>query len=170
MRERSYIEALFSYFRTMPEYPVVTVIFFRIKDGKYYFYLTKKGPNLPIMPSSWTPVGSVITKKDRELHSLLQNKYGDIAPDMQKRVTALRVIFERNLFHTEKITDVDVEENVHDIISKIDQELLNVWFYSMIPSGFQQFRSGAHGFQLSLYRRQLCRQEGPCRQHVILLG
>ncbi len=130
----------------MPEYSVVTVIFFRIKGGKYYFYLTKKGPDLPIMPSSWTPVGSVITKEDRELYSILQKKHGDMAPEMQKRLTALRVVFERNLFHTEKIAEVDVKSTVHEIISIIDPELLNLWLHSMISSGFQQFRSGDNVF------------------------
>ncbi|MHA1954818.1 MAG: hypothetical protein ACW96U_12815, partial [Candidatus Heimdallarchaeaceae archaeon] len=92
----------------MPEYNVVTVIFFRVKGGEYYFFLTKKGTNLPILPSSWSPIGSIISKKDEELYSSLQSKYGEIAPDMLKRLTALRQVFERNLFNTEKLIDIDV--------------------------------------------------------------
>lgn len=130
----------------MSEYTAIAVIFYRIKDGKYYFYLTKTGPNLPIMPSYWTPVGDVITQEDRELYSELRNKFGDIAPNMLKRVAALRIVFERNLFDTEKIVEVDIEENVYEIISKIDQEILNVWFHSMIPCGFQCFHSGENIF------------------------
>jgi glyoxylase-like metal-dependent hydrolase (beta-lactamase superfamily II) len=135
----------------MPEYNAITVIFFRIKDGKYYFYLTKKGPNLPIMPSSWTPVGSIITKEDKELHSALQSQYGDMAPDMLKRLTALRVVFERNFFHTEKIAELDLKSNVHEIINAIDPELLSLWLHSMIPSGFQRFQSGDNIFNTDYY-------------------
>ena len=135
----------------MPEYTTVTVIFFRIKDGKYYFYLTKKGPDLPIKPSSWTPVGSIITKEDEELYSNLRNKYGDITEEMLKRLTALRVAFERNLFHTEKIAELDVEDNVHGIISKIDPELLSLWLHSMIPAGFQRFQSGDNIFNTDYF-------------------
>jgi glyoxylase-like metal-dependent hydrolase (beta-lactamase superfamily II) len=135
----------------MPEYTTVTVIFFRIKDNKYYFYLTKKGPNLPIMPSSWTPVGSIITKEDSELYSLLRDKYGDIAPDMLKRLTALRIIFERNLFHTDTLEKVDVEADVYEIIRKIDPDLLNLWLHSMIPCGFQKFQAGDNIFKTNYF-------------------
>ncbi|MCG3222631.1 MAG: MBL fold metallo-hydrolase [Candidatus Heimdallarchaeota archaeon] len=135
----------------MPEYNVITVIFFRIKGGKYSFYLTKKGENLPILPSSWSPIGSLITKEDEELYVMLQNKYGDIAPDMLKRLTALRIVFERNLFHTEKLVELDIHENVHDLISKIDQELLNVWFHSMLPCGFQRLQSGDNIFNTNYF-------------------
>ena len=135
----------------MPEYNTITVMFFRTKAGKYHFYLTKKGPDLPILPTSWSPIGGMVTPKDEELCSSLIEKYGDMAPDMLNRLTALRIVFERNLFNTEKIIDIDVHENVHDLIIKIDPEILNVWFHSMVPCGYQKLQTGENNFHTNYF-------------------
>ncbi|NPD88982.1 MAG: MBL fold metallo-hydrolase [Asgard group archaeon] len=151
MSERSYIEALLFYHRPMSDYRTVVVIFFRIKGGKSHFYLTKKGPELPFLPTSWSPIGSLVTPKDEELCSVLRGEFGDMAPDMLNRLTALRLVFERNLFNIKKIIDLKTHDNEHDLISIIEPEILNVWFHSMVPCGFQRLQSGENTFNTNYF-------------------
>ncbi|MCG3217299.1 MAG: MBL fold metallo-hydrolase [Candidatus Heimdallarchaeota archaeon] len=132
----------------MTEFDALSVIFFRRARGKYYFYLTRKGPNMPSFPSTWTPIASVILQEDRELYSRLQDKHGEMSPNMLKCLTALRVVFQRNLV---KIADLVEQANytdVYDLIGQIEPEILNVWLHSMIPSGYEKITTVEHTFHV----------------------
>jgi glyoxylase-like metal-dependent hydrolase (beta-lactamase superfamily II) len=126
----------------MPESNSIAVIFFRKTKEDYEFYLTRLHSNFPVKPSTWIPVASVIFPEDKELFSEIQNKYGDIAPDMLYRLTSLRMILEKKLFSLDDVIEVEKDEDPYSQISKIDPEYLNVWLHSMIPCGYNEFSAG----------------------------
>ena len=133
----------------MPDHDVVAVVLFRRTKGKYHFYLTKKGSNLPLFPSSWSLVGSVILPEDREVFSKLQNQHGEMSPNMLKCITALRIVFERNLLRIGDLIDQDSYSDVYDLIGKINPEILSVWLHSMIPCGYQKMTDNEYTFHVN---------------------
>ncbi|MCE7747584.1 MAG: MBL fold metallo-hydrolase [Candidatus Heimdallarchaeota archaeon] len=120
----------------MQEIRAVTIFVFRIDKGQYYFYLVKRGKNIPNYPSTWTPIASIITEQDKELYEKLQKKHGDISENMQDKVVTLRLLLERNLiidpeFNISLSASLDTRQQ----ILELDQVHLNVLFHSMVPSG-----------------------------------
>ena len=132
----------------MPEFDVISVVFFRKSKGKYFFYITKIGSTFPIMPSCWIPISGVVLPKDRELFSHLQALHGEISPNMLQRLTALRIVFQRNLVRIDDLIDQSTQTDVFELIANVDQEQLNVWLHSMFPFGYDQLISGQHKFNI----------------------
>lgn len=123
----------------MQEVRAVTVFVFSIDKGQHYFYLVKRGKNIPSHPSTWTPIGSTITSKDKELYEQLRKKHGDIGEHMQDKVTALRLLLERDLFIDPELNNsLSASLDVRQQILELDQAHLNVLFHSMVPCGFRK--------------------------------
>ena len=122
----------------MKEIRAVAVFVFRMEKGKHYFYLVKRGKNIPYFPSTWTPIASIISDKDIELYEQLRKKHGDIVEGMLDKVTVLRLLLQRNL-----IVDPDFNlpsadsKNIREKMLEIDQVHLNVLLHTIIPSGYR---------------------------------
>jgi len=123
----------------MLEQKTVSVFVFRIDNGQYYFYLVKRGPNIPYHPSTWTNIASIISEKDVELYEKLQKKYGDLSEYMLEKVIILRLLLERNLIIDPEINvSLSASLDIRQQILEMDQIYLNVLFHSMIPSGHRR--------------------------------
>ncbi len=123
----------------MSEYRTIAILVFRIFRGKYYFYLVRRSINLPAFPKTWTPIGSVISSKDFKVAEELEKKYGEISDNMADKVTALRLLLERDLIHdTELLSSVPLFSDVRQKILKMDPAYLMTFFSSMIPWGRQK--------------------------------
>ncbi len=123
----------------MSEYRTIAILVFRIFRGKYHFYLVRRAINVPAVPSTWTPIGSVITAQDFRVAEELEKKYGDISDNMADKVTVLRLLLERDLIHdTELQSSVPLFTEVRQKILKMDPAYVTTFFSSMIPWGRQK--------------------------------
>ena len=136
----------------MADYEVITVIIFKIKNNQPYFYLVKRGSELPISPDTWTPIAEINNKEDREVYSFLYDKLGNIIDEMKSRVTAVRLMFERNLLSSfEEDQTASSDKDVYERIKNLDPDLLNVYLHSMIPSGSHKVDIGENVFNVKQY-------------------
>jgi glyoxylase-like metal-dependent hydrolase (beta-lactamase superfamily II) len=120
----------------MSEYRTIAILVFRIFRGRYHFYLVRRGINMPAFPKTWTTIGSVITAQDFKVAEELEKKYGDISDHLADKVTALRLLLERDLIHdTELLSSVPLLTDVRQKILKMDPAYLMTFFSSMIPWG-----------------------------------
>jgi len=135
----------------MTEYKGLAVLFYRLSRGKYYFYLKKSNPNLPIMASTWSPIGDVVVEKDIELFEEIRKKHGDIIEDMMERIAVLRISIERNLFDVGEKINYKKSIDAYTILKKTDVALLSVWLHSMIPWGYYEISDGDNLFKMRYY-------------------
>ena len=135
----------------MAEFKALAVLFYRISKGKYYFYLKKSNPNLPLLPSIWSPIGDVIVEKDIKLFEEVREKHGDIVEDMLERIAVLRISIERNLFDVGEKIDHKKPINAYKILKNTDIALLSVWLHSMIPWGYYEVSDGVNLFKLRYF-------------------
>ncbi len=136
----------------MVDYGAISVIIFKVKNNQPYFYLVKRSSNMPIFPDTWTPIAGTINKDDQEVYSFLYNKLGNIIDDMSSRLTAFRLMLERNLlspFEEEQANKT--EQDVYERIKNLDSDLLSVYLHSMIPSGFEKINNGENTFNVKQY-------------------
>jgi glyoxylase-like metal-dependent hydrolase (beta-lactamase superfamily II) len=136
----------------MVDYGAISVIIFKVKNNQPYFYLVKRSSDMPIFPDTWTPIAGTITKADNEVYSFLYNKLGNIIDDMSSRLTAVRLMLERNLlspFEEEQANKT--EQDVYERIKNLDPDLLSVYLHSMIPSGFEKITDGEIIFNVKQY-------------------
>lgn len=136
----------------MVDYEAISVIIFKVKNNQPYFYLVKRSSDMPIFPDTWTPIAGTITKADQEVYSFLFNKLGNIIDDMSSRLTAVRLMLERNLlspFEDEQANKT--EQDVYERIKNLDPDLLSVYLHSMIPSGFEKINDGENIFNVKQY-------------------
>ena len=136
----------------MSEYNTVTVILVKQVRGEYFFYLVKRGENLPVMPSSWTSVAGLITEKDEKLYVQIQTKYGELSEDLLNHLAVLRVLAERNLLPIEYFkSESTASDEVHQKLLEMDGALLNVLLHSMIPAGITSMTDGNNIFNVRFY-------------------
>ena len=120
----------------MSEYRTIAILVFRILRGRYHFYLVRRGINMPAFPKTWTPIGSVVTSQDFKVAEELEKKHGDISDNIADKVTALRLLLERDLIQdTELLSSVPLLTDVRQKILKMDPAYLMTFFSSMIPWG-----------------------------------
>ncbi|MCG3257587.1 MAG: hypothetical protein KAU62_15895, partial [Candidatus Heimdallarchaeota archaeon] len=123
----------------MSDYRTIAILVFRIFRGRYHFYLVRRGINVPAVPLTWTPIGSVITAQDFKVADELENKHGDISDNMVDKVTALRLLLERDLFRDAELqSSIPLFTDVRQKILKMDPAYLMTFFSSMIPWGRQR--------------------------------
>ncbi|MHA1202472.1 MAG: MBL fold metallo-hydrolase [Candidatus Heimdallarchaeaceae archaeon] len=136
----------------MVDYGAISVVIFKVKNNQPYFYLVKRSSDMPIFPDTWTPIAGTITKADHEVYLFLYNKLGNIIDDMSSRLTAVRLMLERNLlspFEEEQANKT--EQDVYERIKNLDPDLLSVYLHSMIPSGFEKINDGENTFSVKQY-------------------
>ena len=133
----------------MTEYSAITVILFKKLRGKYYFYLVKRGENLPIMPSSWTSIAGLITEKDHRICEQIQQKYGEMCENMLNHFVVVRLLLERNLLPMNfKNSYISSKDQVYNNIQNMDPALMNVLCHSMIPAGTTRMTDGQNFFNV----------------------
>ncbi len=136
----------------MADYTVISVIIFKVKNNQPYFYLVKRGSELPVSPDTWTPIAEINNKDDQEVYSFLHDKFGNIIDDMSSKLTAVRLMLERNLLSTyEEDQSTRTERDVYERIKNLDPALLNVYLHSMIPSGSHRVNDGENVFTVKQY-------------------
>ncbi len=136
----------------MVEYGAISVIIFKVKNNQPYFYLVKRSSEIPIFPDTWTPIAGAINKDDQEVYSFLYDKLGNIIDDMKSRLTAVRLMLERNLFSPfEEEQAGKTKQDVYERIRNLDPDLLSVYLHSMIPSGFETIDDGKNIFNVKQY-------------------
>lgn len=136
----------------MVDYGAISVIVFKVKNDQPYFYLVKRSSEIPIFPDTWTPIAGTTNKNDQEVYSFLYDKLGDIIGDMSSRLTAVRLMLERNLFSPfEEEQATKTKQDVYERIKSLDSDLLSVYLHSMIPSGFEKIIDGENIFNVKQY-------------------
>ncbi|MHA1465194.1 MAG: MBL fold metallo-hydrolase, partial [Candidatus Heimdallarchaeaceae archaeon] len=136
----------------MVEYDAISVIIYKVKNNQPYFYLVKRGSELPVFPDTWTPIAGATTKSDQEVHSFLYHKLGNVIDEMGTRLTAIRFLLERNILASfEDEQNTKTEQNVFETIKKLDPDLLSVYLHSMIPCGFHRINDGENIFNVRNY-------------------
>ncbi len=136
----------------MVDYGAISVIVFKVKNDQPYFYLVKRSSEIPIFPDTWTPIAGTTNKNDQEVYSFLYDKLGDIIGDMSSRLTAVRLMLERNLFSPfEEEQATKTKQDVYERIKSLDPDLLSVYLHSMIPSGFEKIIDGENIFNVKQY-------------------
>ncbi|MCK4896096.1 MAG: MBL fold metallo-hydrolase, partial [Candidatus Heimdallarchaeota archaeon] len=131
----------------MVDYEAISVIIFKVKNNQPYFYLVKRGSALPTYPDTWTPIAGAINKNDENVYSYLYDKVGTIIDDMASRLTAVRLLIERNLlnpFEEDQRSKSDLD--VYERMKQIDPDVLSVYLHSMFPVGIQKIDDGKNTF------------------------
>ncbi len=136
----------------MVDYEAISVIIFKVKNNQPYFYLVKRGSEMPIYPDTWTSIAGIKNEKDQEVYSFLYDKAGNIIDDMSSRLTAVRLMLERNILSPfEEEQSAITEQDVYERIKNLDPDLLSVYLHSMIPAGFQKIDDGKNIFNVKKY-------------------
>jgi len=136
----------------MVDYGAISVIVFKVKNNQPYFYLVKRGSELPVYPDTWTPIAGAITKNDQEVYKFLYDKLGNIIDDMSSRLAAVRFMLERNILSPfEEEQSAKSEQDVYERMKNLNPDLLSVYLHSMVNAGFQRVDDGKNTFNTKHY-------------------
>ena len=136
----------------MVDYEAISVLIFKMRRGRPYFYLVKRSPEMPIYSNTWTPIAGTINIKDKEVYNYLENKAGSIIDDMYHRLAAIRLMIQRNLLHPieeEAISSQNID--VYERMKHIDPDILSVYLHSMLPVSYEDIDDGKNKFHVRNY-------------------